>query len=327
MAKRFGQPIVAEKQGCILGECDFRSENKTEMQISFVSEAATALFEELATFTWKKIASAHQAEMAYSEETITEQHMLIIQQGIRSHTLPGIFTLVPSKPEEGKVGFDWEWWIGSDADGWFRYVVQAKLLNLKSQTYKDLRHKVKQINNFQIEVLKSFAGENNAIPLYCFYNHVSQLEADKAWHCIFPHERDLTQLECTLVPLNVVKPIHDKRVGKKFSLLHESREALPWRCLFHAHIRPQCRFRTLQSGKVDILPPFIPDNWEEKVYKQLPEFLQRLRSKDPIIIDEQIYQDFYANTFGAYPQRIMLVETQNIEIRDGRESDIEIGRL
>ncbi|OLT46406.1 hypothetical protein BJF87_22590 [Gordonia sp. CNJ-863] len=106
--------------------------------------------------------------------------------------------------EEPRLGADWEWWIGSDADGWRCARIQAKrakhyapATSDVTPAYSELKHKVN--GQLQIDVLISSCDKglkpdgttdrhlSEVIkPYYAFYN---------GWPAsVYPHTDDVTAL-------------------------------------------------------------------------------------------------------------------------------------
>ena len=56
--------------------------------------------------------------------------------------------------------------------------------------------------------------------MYCFYNNVDHYTAGMHWNCSVQLTPDVPQLGCTLVPLDVVRPVHDGRGPKGFRSIH-----------------------------------------------------------------------------------------------------------
>ena len=147
----------------------------------------------------------------------------------------GIFRV--SKLDERLVGFDWLWVIVRSRTAPTFYVVQAKKLKLdQTSAYSYGRLKYKAGSKYQIDALEEFADWLGAIPLYCFYNHVDDRTAERHWNCRIQQPPDPPQMGCTVVPLDVVRPVHDRRGSKRFDSIHWHPDAVPWRCLFH----PSC---------------------------------------------------------------------------------------
>ena len=89
---------------------------------------AVKLLESLAKQTWDRIKDGYELEISQGEETITDLNLLEIKRsGIRSFQVVKL-----TKAEEAIKGIDWEWWIGSESQGWLRYAIQAKKIQVES---------------------------------------------------------------------------------------------------------------------------------------------------------------------------------------------------
>jgi hypothetical protein len=183
----------------------------------------TTLLETLAAATWQRLADGDRLGVRQSETTITDYLLLELARLGR----PSIHLLKTPQDKENAQGTDWEWWIGTPVHGWFRYAVQAKLLNLRSERYDQLGHAV--AGRLQLDILRQYATINHAIPLYCLYNHVTKPDYYAYWHC---HRTiDPLQLGCTIAPLRVVAEGLAVRGGRGFDSIHRRHKVLPWRCL------------------------------------------------------------------------------------------------
>ena len=188
------------------------------------------LFESLADLTWGWLRDARRLGLGFSEDTISDLAMLEIGRTVPNEV--GVFRV--SKLDERLVGFDWLWVIFRRGMTPAFYVVQAKKLKLdETSTYSYGRVKYKAGSRYQIDALEDFANWLGATPLYCFYNHVDDHTAGWHWNCRAQQLPDPPQMGCTVVPLDVVKPVHDRRGPKRFDSIHWHPDAVPWRCLFH----------------------------------------------------------------------------------------------
>lgn len=229
----------------------------------------TLLLEALSRLTWERIKYSVEYNVSQGEETITDINLL----GIAMAGVKEIDLWKCPKDDEGRTGVDWEWLIGSHTMGWLRYAVQAKKIDPESGQYLKLNYKVgppkKKLP--QIEILKRHARWREAIPLYCFYNHVEEKDYRPYWHCNL--DVDAPQLGCSVVPLRVIEEAKAKRAKKgqpsrkSFWHLHSSPHALPWRCLVRCgHVRRlyegEDEFDDEGVGRVRVhrlLPPDIAD--------------------------------------------------------------------
>ena len=123
------------------------------------------------------------------------------------------------------------------------YVVQAKKMKLtQSKNYPYGRIKYPSDPPYQIDALEKFAAHINAVPLYCFYNNLDPRIAQQYWNCKM-EALNISQLGCTLVPLNVVRIVHEGYISNNFRSIHRYSQAIPWRCIFH----PKCAGFDLDS--------------------------------------------------------------------------------
>ena len=210
------------------------------------NDAVVRLFEHLAESAWGWLGDARRLGLGFSEDTISDLTMLEIAR----RGLSGVDVIRVSKRRERDFGFDWLWVISRPGALAAIYVVQAKKMKLdQSSPYSYGRLRYQAGPRYQIDALERCADQLGAVPLYCFYNNVDYQTARMHWNCRAQirgqvRQADLHQLGCTLVPLSVVRPVHDTRMGKNFNSLHLSSEALPWRCLFH----PVCNGYDLAQG-------------------------------------------------------------------------------
>ena len=204
--------------------------------------AALTLFEHLAESTWGWLADARRLGLGFSEDTVSDLAMLEIARDGSS----GVDVRRVSKKSERLVGFDWLWVVSRPGRRPTIYVIQAKKVKLdRSQTYSYGRLRYPAGSRYQMDALQDFADWIGAVPMYCFYNNVDHYTAAMHWNCSVQMPPDVTQLGCTLVPLDVVRPVHDGPGPKGFRSIHRNPKALPWRCLFH----PGCIGSSLGDGR------------------------------------------------------------------------------
>ena len=241
------------------------------------------VFENIARTTWEWLGEARERKLSFSEETITDIAALQIAGGASNQ----VKVAKASRLEEKRYGIDWMWFIGNPKQGYSRYAVQAKKVTLDTSpnfSYR-LRHRVSRIpgSEFQIQRLEQFAGGARAIPLYCFYNNVDSVLANRYWHCrVYPNQPDdIRQMGCTVVPLDAVQEVHEPHHRKDFSAVHRDKRSVPWRCLLH----PRCLAAALHSESDDrqgMLAgrPSQDDQVSPWRIESLPEFLLQ---GDPVV--------------------------------------------
>ena len=181
--------------------------------------------------TWTCLGDARRLNLGFSEDTISDLNMLEIARS----GLSGVKVKRVTKQKERIVGFDWMWLVHRPGMLPRIYVVQAKKLRLEhSGKYSYGKLKYPAGPHYQIDALEEFARWVGATPLYCFYNNVDASTAKLYWNCSQrPH--DLSQMGCTVVPLEWVRTVHDGPLPKDFRSIHCDTNAVPWRCLFHTN--------------------------------------------------------------------------------------------
>jgi hypothetical protein len=219
-------------------------------------------------------------EISQGEETITDLNLLEIKRsGVKS-----IQIVKSTKAEEAIKGIDWEWWIGSNTRGWLRYAMQAKKIQVASQRYDSLGHKVNGI--LQINLLETYARTVTAIPLYCLYNYPKNPISSQHWHCNFPY--DEKQMGCTVTPLSIIRQAMNTKGCRNFNFIHTQNETIPWRCLLNCP-----RIMQIYTGApTDISFENI------KVYPKLPSNIARAIEEELPILSPESYPAIRVSELG-----------------------------
>lgn len=119
---------------------------------------------QLAWDTWLEYEDGSRYGLEPGEESITDRNLLELR---RRH--PGLHVHKYTHVKERKVGADWEWWIGSDAEGWICLRIQAKRIH--SKHYAMLEHPGAEEGEFQYQTLIGGCAEAAHIfPFHVFYN-------------------------------------------------------------------------------------------------------------------------------------------------------------
>src|ERR1700733_5228617 len=79
---------------------------------------------------WNELGVARNLGINRGEETVTDNFLLDVQT---AHPME-VATFQFKKPEEAITGADWEWWL-TDGRKWVGLLIQAKILNPKSNLY------------------------------------------------------------------------------------------------------------------------------------------------------------------------------------------------
>ena len=177
----------------------------------------------LAGDTWENLREAWALSVRYGEETITDFLML----GLRRKGFT-VFKQTPLR-DEARYGTDFECWIGSDSIGWIGYAVQAKKLDFRTGSYRNLGHVVKGPGKRQIDILETYAKNRGMTARYCLYSH--SYVVDKAFLRCCSRDYLEEELGCTIAPLYAVERAIWTTGGKSFPSLQSEERTVPWRCL------------------------------------------------------------------------------------------------
>lgn len=248
------------------------------------SERAAELFDTLAGRTWDYVTDSHSLRLSISEETITDMNLLEIRRANLSNVGIAKFP----KHREALVGADWDLWIGADAVGWLRYLVQAKKICLPSLKYYRLRHLCRDQYKgkaFQIDQLQRFAMQEKAIPIYCFYNGGDQLLSKHPSLGDHASRIDKTY-GCTVSSYRVVRECHDSRRqgSKDFSSLHRRDESFPWSALIRKHLTWVHAFSRYRNHPL-VDRPGASSSFNAKVFRYLPGTIRSMVNLFPVTED------------------------------------------
>ena len=187
--------------------------------------------------TWKRIKISRLCGMNILEETITDINLMDLQINHPNEIKTQRF----SKPEEGKIGADWEWWLGSE-DFWLPLRVQAKIVDPTTLKYPHLDYKSPKSPQSQIELLikHSLNDKPPKIPVYVFYNYWDINNFDPPWLCN-GYSKAVEMLGCGLSEALSVKKTLDQgsnEVKDIASIMY------PWSCLVC------CKGFSTENGKL-----------------------------------------------------------------------------
>lgn len=256
-------------------------------------------FEEITKRIWTDIALSNQYGTIFGEETISDSILLELAK----QNYFNIRILQTPKSFEKVQGTDWEWFVGSYRYGWIRYAIQAKKLNLESNRYESLNHKVGQPPNdeYQIKLLRVFSNANKAVPLYNFYNYFPSATQNDHWKCANTFHREL--LGWTFTPLKNVEKAVKTRGSRTFDKIHRFPETLPIRCLF---VCPY--FQSLYEDKstMDVTGDFLGEP-----FRKISTLPRQLINAREIGILGEFPEEIYNPQIEIYPKRIAIIEIVN----------------
>ena len=151
------------------------------------------------------------------EETITDLNILDLK---RLHPKE-IYCQTFTKPQEGINGADWEWWLTDPTRSrWLGLRVQAKVLELKSDTFAHLHYRPKRGRAYQSTRLKAAAEADGLIPMYCLYAHLPASATGWAKH------GSSEAYGCALLQVKEVERL--RRHWKSKDFVSVMRRVVPW---------------------------------------------------------------------------------------------------
>lgn len=169
------------------------------------------------------------------EETFTDLNIMRLKQMHPDEIFVHTFTNI----EEGSTGADWEWWLtNSSGKQWLGLRVQAKILNLSSDSFEGLFYTGSN-GKSQMDKLIDDAAEHRMIPLYCLYTltppeFISETHWYKCGYDI-PDEH----YGCSLLPIHYADFLSSERQRGIKEVVQRS---YPWHWLFCG----------ISAGKMDV---------------------------------------------------------------------------
>ena len=272
-----------------------------------------AMLSSLSTDIWERLrdlsAIPPRVSVRFGEETITDILMLDLNRNAK--TL-GLYTQTP-KPKEALRGTDFECWVGAESLGWIRLAIQAKKLDLRTNRYLNLKHRVGR--ELQIDRLDLYAAANDVVAMYCLYNYNDQLAKDDHAHCcqnFFEEE----EFGCTITPSSTIRSAIKNWGQRSFDAIHKNERTVPWVCLARC---PRV------SGAITARKSQPPSNSESasipffdvvpRVYPALPGFLrerllsQTTEGRNRTVEPDEFDIDMYSREVGR-PSRISVMDLE-----------------
>ena len=181
--------------------------------------------EAISLYTWNLLGDAKRLGASIYEETVTDLLSIDVMRNKGQ-----VKVTQTTKIQESKSGTDIELWLKHHAgnDGWIRFAIQAKKLNILYERYGKLKsYKPKNQPYRQVLALETYVKNKKAIPLYLLYNYTGNIQPT-SWHCCRSFEPH--QLGCTVA---ITATIHQaiKTSQNNFNDLHRFPTTMPLRCL------------------------------------------------------------------------------------------------
>ena len=141
-------------------------------------QALCDTFRTLSYKTWDLLGKGRSVHCQMGEETITDLNLLEL---IVRHTKQ-VVTHIFTKPAEAATGADWEWWF-TGGGKWVGFRAQAKILELRTETFSNLHYKTSKGYQADILISSALSGTPPRIPIYCLYLHWCPQSDALPWPC------------------------------------------------------------------------------------------------------------------------------------------------
>ncbi len=257
--------------------------------------APVDILKNMAFSTWNRLRAAKELGIAPTEETITDVNLL----DIKSQGSSEIALWKCPRKEETRIGIDWEWFIGNEKDGWYRYAVQAK--KLSEGKYKTLNYSVRRRGSpplKQYDILEKYAATNHAIPIYLFYNYVDTPLQMKIWL-----QAKTSELGCVLTTLQSVKAILETVKRPTFTHIYDDFLTIP---LHRILSLPNKDFSDAYQDRACYYAA-LPEDIQKKI-SSTSERPKRGKKTTPIRSRRTQYNDD-PDDLDIAPRRIMVIKT------------------
>jgi hypothetical protein len=173
-------------------------------------------FKKTAIKTWFRLSDTKEARLPLGEESITDINLLEIR--LAKH--PEIQVIKFNKKREGNNGADWEWWLIGKSNKCLGLRIQAKIINLETDSYDQL-HYEKQTD----KLIKS-SRKNKLLPFYCLYTMCDLSQYVDKFTCN-SYGGMYETYGCSFVNAFVVK-----KLKKKKHISYLIQDMFPWHCIF-----------------------------------------------------------------------------------------------
>lgn len=191
-----------------------------------MSHSLCKTFRHLAVQTLSQIERARFVGHQPLEETFTDINILELKYRHPTE----IYCQTFSKPQEGVNGADWEWWLtDAIASKWLGMRVQAKVINIKTNSFLHLHYK--SGNTYQTTKLQNSAAADGLIPMYCLFTDIPPKKSEAVL---------LDSSESYGCSLTTAKHIENlRKKGNAIDFASVISQAMPWHWLVCLISHPQ----------------------------------------------------------------------------------------
>lgn len=185
-------------------------------------------FRKGSSWTWARLREGRACDYKVGEESLTDMLLLRLRKEAPSHITVSPFT----KRQEGTTGADWEWWFTDSSGRWLGMLIQAKVLNHKTDRFEYLHYQSQ--GKKQKTKLKQYAQRKNMIPAYCLYSNWSHHRNLKRSLCnCFDHQ--VAHFGASLAPISAIEKLGSQAgnsQGPRNHLFNVLGSLMPLQCLF-----------------------------------------------------------------------------------------------
>lgn len=202
--------------------------------------------DELATRTWCDYEDGYALGLIPGEQSVTDRNLLDIHRHFGDLLSVHRYTSVAEKT----IGADWEWWLGSDSEGWVCLRIQAK--RIYEKTYRQLGHEGAEEGDFQYDTLiKSCRRRSGYFPFHVFYNgwdtsrfrvggggtseDIAALEHNHWW---WVHDEHIGIWGCAALSSFRVADLHRPGARDRAYAPRYLHDAMPWSEIIRSGTRP-----------------------------------------------------------------------------------------
>jgi hypothetical protein len=181
------------------------------------------LLDDLSIKLWKRHKNFISARIIPKEDTLSDD----IALAIRDLNSPNIEIRPINKVREGKLGADFDLWVGGNRTGFRRYSVQAKLLKQGRLDYPTLFYQ--RNGNYQHELLKRYSRRVKSSPLYLFYNYFRNKKIARSKFCC--KQQNFSSFGCTFTSMGAIESMKLNSEKKTFVNVHQNFLGRPLKCM------------------------------------------------------------------------------------------------
>ncbi len=139
-----------------------------------------------------------------------------------------VTTMTFTKRQEGVEGADWEWWFTGPSHKWFGCRVQAKVINVSTETYDHLHYRNRRGYQAEALIKRCLAHSHRPVPLYVLYTTWRSDSLRLKWRCgSFPEARE--SYGCSVIGAQRVIAL--RALPKATELVTILPYLIPWHCL------------------------------------------------------------------------------------------------